>query len=190
MKIKKKKSPLLIALAIILVVAAGTFLTLHFVNAQLNNSQSATDNTTNTDSSTPTDSETAIEETTDETQTTEEEKTDPSKGEEEPQKPSANDNKPSTPVSRKLSVSTQNETDGTVTVFTKIYGIPSGTCTLTASNGARSVTERAEVMYQPEHSTCAGFSIAKSRLGSGTWNIRLVVSYDGSVYTKEVKAKV
>jgi hypothetical protein len=84
---------------------------------------------------------------------------------------------PTTPV--KIDITSKQESNGTITVSTKLYGISSGSCTLQANNGSKSITQTATVIFQPEFSTCAGFSVPKTALGSGTWNIVITVVKDG-----------
>lgn len=58
---------------------------------------------------------------------------------------------------------------------TKVRGASDGTCALDATNGSRQISRSAEIMYQAQYSTCAGFSIPVSELGSGTWQLVLNV---------------
>lgn len=60
-------------------------------------------------------------------------------------------------------------------ITTNLSSISSGTCTLTLTKGDQAITKVAEVIYAPEYSTCAGFSIATTELGRGTWDISLSV---------------
>ena len=86
---------------------------------------------------------------------------------------------PATPSSSPSSMTLTAKIDGKyVTVTTQIQNISSGTCELTASNGANSIPPQppVQIIYQPEFSSCAGFSILKSSLGSGTWNISVTAS--------------
>ncbi|QQS20170.1 hypothetical protein IPL85_01820 [Candidatus Saccharibacteria bacterium] len=64
----------------------------------------------------------------------------------------------------------------TVTVLTKLSGVSSGECVLKAQNGSKSTEQQAQIIYQPEFSSCAGFNIAKSTLGVGQWQITLTVT--------------
>lgn len=54
--------------------------------------------------------------------------------------------------------------------------ISSGTCSLTLSNGQKTVTRTSDVMLNPSSSTCEGFDIPTSELGSGTWSIEIDIS--------------
>jgi cytoskeletal protein RodZ len=90
-----------------------------------------------------------------------------------------------TNVSSEIQLEVRQEADKSVTIISKLSNIGSGTCTLSITNGQRSVTKSAEVIYQPEYSTCAGFSIPLSELGGGLWNMKLSVSYSGKILTKE-----
>lgn len=98
-------------------------------------------------------------------------------------------NNPDT-TSNKVELSATQEGSTSVTVFTKLYDFSSGTCSLTVTNGGNSKTQTAAVFYQPEYSSCAGFSVPISGLGTGTWNINLKVDSNGTSSTKNISFKV
>lgn len=78
-----------------------------------------------------------------------------------------------------------------VTLTTKIYSIGDGKCSLIAVNGARKYSAEAEIIYQPSYSTCAGFTVPISKLGSGTWNISLTVtSLDGATASTSTTVEI
>lgn len=54
--------------------------------------------------------------------------------------------------------------------------LSSGTCKLTLSNGSKVVTKSSAIMQNPSSSTCEGFDIPISELGSGTWSLEVVVT--------------
>lgn len=95
-----------------------------------------------------------------------------------------------TPQSPSIELSGRQESNGSVTVFTKLHTISSGTCDLVIKNGANQITRSASVIFQPEFSTCAGFSIPVSDLGSGNWDINLTVSTPDQNYTKNISYEV
>lgn len=73
-------------------------------------------------------------------------------------------------------------TTSSLTIQTKLKGITSGTCLIKLVNAGISISREAEVMFTPEYSTCAGFSIPKSDLSSGLWLITLeVITSDGKL---------
>lgn len=81
--------------------------------------------------------------------------------------------------------SAEQAANGNLVVKTKIFGITSGTCHLKVTKGSSSITESAEILYAPEHSSCLGFEIEKSRFNeSGQWTVNLTVKGEG----KELKA--
>lgn len=80
-----------------------------------------------------------------------------------------------TPSSSSMTLSAKQEGD-TVTILTQLSGISSGECVLSLQNGSTTKQEKAQIIYQPEFSSCAGFSIAKSSLGAGTWKISLTAT--------------
>lgn len=71
-----------------------------------------------------------------------------------------------------------------VIITTKLAGYSDGTCSLTASNGSKTTTQTADVIYAPNFSTCAGFSVPISTLGSGTWTITLNIASGGGTTSK------
>lgn len=81
----------------------------------------------------------------------------------------------------------------TVVVTTKLtgQGYSSGSCKLTATQGVSTNSQTADIIYQPEYSTCAGFSVPVSTLGSGTWQINLSVTpLNGETLTKSTSLLV
>lgn len=66
-----------------------------------------------------------------------------------------------------------------IIVQTKLKGFAAGTCDLTVTNGSQSYKANADIIYQPEYSTCAGFSVPVSAVGSGTWSILLKATPEG-----------
>lgn len=79
------------------------------------------------------------------------------------------------PQPQTIAVSARQESGGTVTVLTKMLNVADGTCTLMISNSSADYTDQAEIIYQPEYSSCAGFSVPIGKLGTGHWQIS--VSY-------------
>jgi hypothetical protein len=96
----------------------------------------------------------------------------------------------STSTNQTIDLSAKQESNNTVTVFTKLYNYSSGSCNLTVTNGGASNNQTAVVMYQPEYATCAGFSVPIGALGPGTWNINLKVDSNGASTTKSISFKV
>jgi hypothetical protein len=70
-----------------------------------------------------------------------------------------------------------------VTIFTKLYNYSDGSCSISITNDTSTFTNNAEIIYQPEYSTCAGFSVPVSKLGSGTWNVTLVSTSTSNTQT-------
>lgn len=77
-----------------------------------------------------------------------------------------------------------------VIISTKLTGYSDGTCSLKITNGTLSIAKDAEVIYAPNYSTCAGFSISTSELGSGVWNIELTVVSGGQTTSKSASYQV
>ena len=76
-------------------------------------------------------------------------------------------------------ISTSDESNGTLTVSVRLIGYSDGQCTLDVRNGNATDNQSAVVIFQPEYSTCAGFSVDKAKLGAGTWDIKLTVTSKG-----------
>lgn len=90
-----------------------------------------------------------------------------------------------------IELSARQETNNTVTVLTKLKNYANGECKLVVSSGGKTITQTARVFYQPEFSTCAGFSVPINSVGNGTWSISLtVVSSDGNTATKTISLEV
>ena len=87
-------------------------------------------------------------------------------------------------------VVTATEADGTIIVSTKLYDYSDGTCSLKATNGEKQNVQSAPIIFQPEYSTCAGFSIDQDELGAGNWAIELTSTSKGQSVTKKVSLDV
>lgn len=62
-----------------------------------------------------------------------------------------------------------------------------GSCSLTLRKGPVEVSEKADIIYQPEFSICAGFSVDRSKLSNGVWSIQLTVESDGKTVQKSTE---
>lgn len=89
-----------------------------------------------------------------------------------------------------IGLSAQQENNNTVTVFTKLYGYSDGTCNLSVSNGSKSYSTSAAVIYQADFSSCEGFTVPINKLGTGTWSIKLSVETKGKTYHKTISLGV
>lgn len=79
----------------------------------------------------------------------------------------------------------------TVNILTKLKDFSSGVCELSISNGTKTHKATADIIYQPEFSSCAGFSVPVSQLGVGSWSIVLnATPTGGSVLTKTTSIEV
>jgi hypothetical protein len=109
----------------------------------------------------------------------------------ENKKRSAEQTADATPTSAKnIELTAKKETNGTVTVFTKLFGYTAGSCNLKITNGSKSSSQQAEVVYQPQYSSCAGFSVPIADLSNGDWNIVLSVTSGGQTTDKSLSYKV
>lgn len=97
---------------------------------------------------------------------------------------------PSTSDTISLS-STQN--NGSVVTIIKLngQGYSTGVCELTTTANGKTDYQTAEIVYQPEYSSCAGFATPIETLGKGVWQIKLTVTpLNGSPLTKTTSITV
>lgn len=74
--------------------------------------------------------------------------------------------------------------DGSLVIRTTINQmLGSGTCSLTLTSGQKTVTRTSNITQNPSSSTCEGFNIPTSELGSGDWKIEIQVVSDGRAGT-------
>jgi len=83
------------------------------------------------------------------------------------------------PTTTTVGITSKQETNGSVTITTKLEGVSAGNCTLSITNGSKTETRSAAVIFQPQFSTCAGFSVPTTNLGTGIWNITVTVVQNG-----------
>ena len=91
---------------------------------------------------------------------------------------SANSATPS--PSSKVTIKATQQDAQTVIVSSKLEDFPDGSCALAISNGSSSYAANATIIYQTQFSTCAGFSVPISKLGAGTWTIKLTATTNGT----------
>lgn len=95
---------------------------------------------------------------------------------------------PTSPSSLVLNALTSGDD---VVITSKVTDYPNGTCSLTITNGEKTRSYSAPVLYQPEYSSCQGFSIPKTDLGSGTWSFTLTItSSSGASVTSTTSLEV
>lgn len=90
--------------------------------------------------------------------------------------------KPNTSETLSGTINYKSVVGETLSVRATIYQIiDTGTCslTLTRTSDNKTVSKTAEVAQNPSSSTCKGFDIPVSELGSGQWNIKVVVTDGG-----------
>ena len=100
-------------------------------------------------------------------------------------------NTPATsPTSASLTL-TASQSGSNVTVLTQIQNVAEGTCKLVVSNGIKSTTQIAKIIYQPQFSSCAGFTVPTDKVGAGTWSIAVSVTpADSTAITKKITLEV
>lgn len=89
-----------------------------------------------------------------------------------------------------ITLSALRNSDSSVTVLSKLEGYSDGVCNLKVSNSGKSYEQEAAVLYQRDYSTCAGFTVPVSKLGTGTWTIALTVTSGGVVSNKAITYEV
>lgn len=162
----KKKLPILLIVVLAVVLVAGGVIAYYFVNAQEESS-------TILKQDSPDESE-AKQQLEDKKNTIEHQDEQASGG--------ATSNESIT-----LNVQQQNDT---VVISTKLNGVSSGKCTLSLKGNSKSFSSNADIIYQPEFSTCAGFLVQKSELGNGTWDIKLEIQTPNGTSSKSVSFEV
>jgi hypothetical protein len=101
-----------------------------------------------------------------------------------------NNTEPSVSTSDNIIILTSRESDGSITITTRLSQYSDGTCDLTISNNGQTHTQSATVIYQPEFSTCAGFNVPLGALGAGNWQISLTVSSKGISNIKTAQVEI
>lgn len=92
--------------------------------------------------------------------------------------------------SENITLTAKQESNDTVTIFTRLANVANGVCTLEITNTGRQTSQTAEVIYQPEYSTCAGFSVPISSIGKGLWTIKLTLSINGTTVSNNITYEV
>lgn len=97
------------------------------------------------------------------------------------------------PASAKHIELSAEQSSETVVVTTKLreQGFSSGQCVLTITSSGQRSEQHAAIIYQPEYSTCAGFSVPARSLPKGTWHISLAVTpRGGKTLTKTLDKEI
>lgn len=87
-------------------------------------------------------------------------------------------------------VMSTEQQQGSLILFTKLYGYSDGVCTLRVTSSSYASEQSASVGYQPEYSTCAGFSISIDQHGTGIWQLELTVTSKGTSVSKVMSVDV
>lgn len=97
---------------------------------------------------------------------------------------------PPPPTDSSISLSAQKSSNGTVTVSTSLGNVADGTCELTVTNGSKVTTQTADVIYQPQSSFCAGFSVPVSSVSTGHWILTLKLTSGSTTASKTITAEI
>lgn len=168
-KQKIKFLPLIIAGGIVILVALASLVYVYALGGNLFGWTATSESTTSTDSSTQTSK-------------------DPSGTDKKKNLIDNNDNTKD-PINQNITLEATQK-GSTVTITTKLTGYSDGECALDISSDGKSISKTAEIIYQPEFSTCAGFSVNTSELEKGTWNITLTVTSGSSSTHRELTLEV
>jgi hypothetical protein len=98
-----------------------------------------------------------------------------------------------TPVSTKFTATiSKNTSNNIIQIRSVINGATSnnGTCDLTITKGAETVSKSAATYALPSSSTCQGFDINRSELSAGTWQINMTVTINGERATADDEIKL
>lgn len=110
------------------------------------------------------------------------------------QKKSVEKSKPAPVPTDNSSIELSADKDGdnvTIIVKLKEQGYSQGKCSLTVAANGKKVAQNADIIYQPEYSTCAGFSVPISSVGGGQWTISLSVTpLNGKPITKTLTKEI
>jgi cytoskeletal protein RodZ len=93
------------------------------------------------------------------------------------------------PTQDSIKVTARQDGDSVI-VSTELTAISSGTCNLAIKNGLKSYSSNVDIVYQSQFSTCAGFSVKKSQLGAGTWDINIDVKTPNASVSKQIGFEV
>ena len=96
---------------------------------------------------------------------------------------------PNTSESLTGSINYLSVIDGNLTVRITINQVLStGSCTLTLTNGNKTVSRSSSIVQNPSSSTCDGFNVPVSELSSGKWKASVSVESDNrkGTFTSEV----
>ena len=168
MRVQKKtsKKGLIITLSVIIVLATGAgAYALLSQNSSSSESTASDDNQSNSVEDSSVSGESASADTNSSSTTHESEKD---------IQPSYEGENANNSVSLTGVINYKSVVDGNLLLRTTInQTLASGTCDLTLSNGQKTVTRSSGIVQNPSSSSCEGFNIPTSELGSGTWNIEI-----------------
>lgn len=92
---------------------------------------------------------------------------------------------PPAPDSSYITLTATTEAD-TVILRTSLGSVSAGTCSLAITNGNITKDYTTDILYQPQNSSCAGFSVPVSDIGRGKWTLKLTVLSNNQTATKEI----
>jgi hypothetical protein len=91
-------------------------------------------------------------------------------------------NEPATSLS--LTMTTYAKTNATTHIGVDMNAITNtGSCSLTVTNGSTTKTYSSGIQALPQYSTCKGFDVMNSDIGTGTWSISATVTAENMTGT-------
>lgn len=97
-------------------------------------------------------------------------------------KPISNPNDRPEQGSPDIDIEAEQTSQDQVVVKTKVDNLSRGQCSLKVTNSGTEKTYKADLIYQEQFSTCAGYTIPVSDIGAGTWSIELTVASEGKEF--------
>lgn len=174
---KKKRTKIIIAiLAVVLVLSGTTFAFYNAIKQSEDNSETNT-STVKIDASKKSteNKKTEDKDKKNDQKPTEEDKSNAKQKADFLDKEKETENKPvEKPKKQTLNLEVKVKADQTV-FLAKIGNISRGTCHLEIKGNGRTIKRSADVVFTPDFSSCAGFSIPKSELNRGRWTASLSV---------------
>lgn len=93
-------------------------------------------------------------------------------------------------TSSDIDISYRSESDGSITIVTKLNNYSDGTCSLSIKNGVEIYKKTAPVIYQPDFSSCAGFSVPSGAIDKGKWEITVKVTSKNKTNSNMITAEI
>lgn len=172
---KKKRTKIIIAILAVVLVLSGTAFAFYNAIKQSEDNSETNTSTVKTGASKKSTENKKTEDKKNDQKPTEEDKSNAKQKADFLDKEKETENKPvEKPKKQTLNLEVKVKADQTV-FLAKIGNISRGTCHLEIKGNGRTIKRSADVVFTPDFSSCAGFSIPKSELNRGRWTASLSV---------------